>query len=64
MALLQSDECFYNGANAASKTFSTTLVIHIIFLFELINILFVLSYYICKSNSFNMVYYFFHFIFK
>lgn len=59
MDILQSDECFYNGTNTISKTFTTTLVIHIIFLSELDKILFVnFNYFIFfKSYSSDMVYY-------
>lgn len=39
MDILQSNEYFYNGTNAAYKTFNTTLIIHMLLLFELFSIL-------------------------
>lgn len=44
MDILQSNECFYNETNAASTTFNATLIIHILFLFELISIFLLILY--------------------
>lgn len=47
MVILQSGDCYYNGTDAESVTFTSTLVVHVILLFIIfiyfLNLLFLIE---------------------
>lgn len=44
MVFLQSDECFYDDEDVESVTFTGTLIIHLVLLFELNMFFFIITF--------------------
>lgn len=57
MNFLQSDKCYYNGTDSQSVSFNSTLVIHVVFLFELIMYL-LFCYFILEELFFWLIVFF------